>query len=41
VVHVIVNGIPIRADERQLSDAPTLPGGLLGAVPATGAPRRP
>jgi N-acyl-D-amino-acid deacylase len=41
VVHVLVNGIPIRADERQLSESPTLPGGLLGAVPATGAPPRP
>jgi N-acyl-D-amino-acid deacylase len=41
VVHVVVNGVPIRADERPLVELPTLPGRLLGAVPPSGAPRRP
>jgi N-acyl-D-aspartate/D-glutamate deacylase len=34
VVHVVVNGVPIRRDERALTDLATLPGRLLGAVPA-------
>jgi N-acyl-D-amino-acid deacylase len=41
VVHVLVNGTPIRRDERAIGDLPVLPGGLLGAVPPGGAPPRP
>jgi hypothetical protein len=41
VVHVLVNGVPIRRDEQRVGDVSSLPGGLLGAVPASGAPQRP
>jgi N-acyl-D-aspartate/D-glutamate deacylase len=42
VVHVVVNGVPIRLDERMVSELPALPGQLLTAVPPSGraaAPR--
>jgi N-acyl-D-amino-acid deacylase len=41
VAHVVVNGVPIRRDERQLEDLSQLPGRLLGATPASGTPTRP
>jgi N-acyl-D-aspartate/D-glutamate deacylase len=39
--HVLVNGTPVRRDERMLDDLPHLPGNLLGAVPQQGVPHRP
>jgi N-acyl-D-aspartate/D-glutamate deacylase len=41
VVHVLVNGEPIRRDEAFVTGLDALPGGLLGGVPAAGAPARP
>ena len=35
IVHVVVNGTPIRRDERQLDDLSQLPGGSLAASPAS------
>jgi N-acyl-D-aspartate/D-glutamate deacylase len=41
LVHVLVNGTPIRRDEAPVADVGPLPGRLLGAVPPGGAPTRP
>jgi N-acyl-D-aspartate/D-glutamate deacylase len=41
IVHVLVNGTPIRLDEAPVAGLDALPGGLLGAVPTGGVPARP
>lgn len=41
IPHIVVNGTPIRRDGVTCTELDRLPGGLLGATPASGAPARP